>query len=77
MHCKKLITHCRITCEHSESAREWRIALYKQSSINQSCVGMFVCLHAHAEHYNNGKVVWGGLTAEYVMVYVADEEMNT
>ena len=26
----------RITCKHNESAQEWRIALYKQLSINQS-----------------------------------------
>ena len=25
---------CRITCKRSESAQEWRITLYKQSSIN-------------------------------------------
>ena len=27
---------CRIICEHSQFAREWRIALYKQPAISQS-----------------------------------------
>ena len=46
----KAIHSCRITCERSESARQWRIALYKQSPINQSILPTSALVLANSWH---------------------------
>ena len=42
---------CRIICEHSQFAREWRIALYKQPAISQS-------IHSQKESHRQVKPTW-------------------